>query len=120
MKEIELVRDMYSSLNLTINEISYIEINKLGDVDIVRKIISLLPQRKYGSIIAIPHNLEDLRQMTSSLVIGKIVVFEISWKMGQADEPTSSKSYAFACEEHKKMEGKKKAPSPSSSEEEEE
>jgi hypothetical protein len=40
--------------------------------------------------------------------------------MGQADEPTSSKSYAFACEEHKKMEGKKKAPSPSSSEEEEE
>jgi hypothetical protein len=78
MKEIELVRDMYSSLNLTINEISSIEINKLGDVDIVRKIISLLPQRKYGSIIAIPHNLEDLRQMTSSLVIGKIVVFEIS------------------------------------------
>jgi hypothetical protein len=104
MKENELVRDMYSRLNLTINELSSVEINKLGDADIVRKIISLLPQRKYGSIITIPHNLEGLRQMTSSLVIGKIVAFEMSRKMGQAEEPTSSKPYAFACEEHKKNE----------------
>jgi hypothetical protein len=43
MKEIELVRDMYSRLNLTINELN--SIGKLGDVDIVRKIISLLPQQ---------------------------------------------------------------------------
>ena len=37
--------------------------------------------------------------------------------MGQ-EEPTSSRPYAFACEEKRK--GKKKAPSPSSSSEEEE
>ena len=35
MKENELVRDMYSRLNLTINELNSIGINKLGDVDIV-------------------------------------------------------------------------------------
>jgi hypothetical protein len=51
MKENELVRDMYSRLNLIINELNSIGINKLGDADIVRKIISLLPQQKYGSII---------------------------------------------------------------------
>jgi hypothetical protein len=57
MKDNELVRDMYSHLNLIINELNSIGINKLGDVDIVRKIISLLPQQRYGSIITILHNM---------------------------------------------------------------
>jgi hypothetical protein len=43
MTENELVRDMYYRLNLIINEFNSIGINKLGDADIVRKIISLLP-----------------------------------------------------------------------------
>jgi hypothetical protein len=44
----------------------------------------------------------------------------MSWKMGQQEEPTSSKPYAFACDEHKKMKCKKKAPISSEEEEEEE
>jgi hypothetical protein len=56
MKDNELVRDMYS------HELNSIGINKLSDVDIVRKIISLLPQQRYGSIIIILHNMEDLVQ----------------------------------------------------------
>jgi hypothetical protein len=56
MKDKELVRDMYSRLNLIINELNSIGINKLGDADIVRKIISVLPQQRYGSIITILHN----------------------------------------------------------------
>jgi hypothetical protein len=43
MKDNELVRDIYSHLNLIINELNSIEINKLGDANAVRKIISLLP-----------------------------------------------------------------------------
>jgi hypothetical protein len=120
MKENELVRDMYSRLNLVINELNSIGINKLGDADIVRKIISLLWQQRYGSIITILHNLEDLSQMTLTIVIGKIVAFEMSRKMGQEEKPASSKPYAFACDEHKKMKSKKKAPSSSEEEEEEE
>jgi hypothetical protein len=73
---------MYSRLNLIINELNSIGINKIGDADIVRKIISLLPQRKHGSIITILHNLEDLSQMSQAIVIGKIVAFEMSLKMG--------------------------------------
>jgi hypothetical protein len=64
MKDNELVRDMYSRLKLVINEVNSIGINKLDDADIVRKIISLLPQQKYGSMTTILHNLEDLSQMT--------------------------------------------------------
>jgi hypothetical protein len=114
MKENEIVRDMYSRLNVTINELNSIGINKLGYADIVRKIISLLPQQKYGSIIKILHNIEDLSQMTPTIVIGKIVAFEMSRKMGQQEEPTSSRPYAFACDKRK---GKRKAPTPSFSSE---
>jgi hypothetical protein len=39
--------------------------------------------------------------------------------MGQ-EEPTSSRPYAFGCEEYKKMKGKKEAENSSSSSEEEE
>jgi hypothetical protein len=116
MKDNELVRDMYSCLNLIINEMNSIGINKLGDADIVRKIIFLLPQQKYGSIITILHNMEDLSQMTPTILIGKIVAFEMSRKMGRQEETTLSRPYAFACDERK---GKKKAPTPSSSSEEE-
>jgi hypothetical protein len=80
MKDNELVRDMYSRLNLIINELNSIDINKLGDADIVSKIISLLPQQRYGSIITILHNMEDLSTMTPTIVIGKIVAFEMSRK----------------------------------------
>jgi hypothetical protein len=116
MKENELVRDMYSRLNLIINELNTIGINKLGDADIVRKIISLLPQQKYEIIITILHNMKDLSQMTPTIVIGKIAAFEMSRKMGQQEEPTSSRPYAFACDENNK--GNKKAPTPSYSSEE--
>jgi hypothetical protein len=76
---------MYSRLNLVINELNSIGINKLGDADIVRKVISLLPQQRYESIISILHNLEELSQMTPTIVIGKIAAFEMSWKMGQQE-----------------------------------
>jgi hypothetical protein len=118
MKENELVRDMYSRSNLTINELNSIGINKLGDADNMRKIISLLPQEKYGIIVTILQNMEDLSQMTLTILIGKIAAFEMSRKMGRQEEPTFSRPYAFACDE--KSKGKKKAPTPSSSSEEEE
>jgi hypothetical protein len=108
---------MYSRLNLIINELNSIGINKLGDADIVRKIISLLPQQRYGSIITILHNMEDLSNVTPTIVIRKIAAFEMSRKMCRGEEPTSSRPYAFACDERK---GKKKAPTPSSSSGEEE
>jgi hypothetical protein len=62
--------------------------------------------------------MEDLSQMTPTIVIGKIAAFEMSRKKGRQEEPTSSRPYAFACDV--KSKGKKKAPTPSSSSEEEE
>jgi hypothetical protein len=61
-------------------------------------------------------NMEDLSTMTPTTMIGKIAAFEMSRKMCQGEKPTSSRPYAFACNERK---GKKKAPNPSFSSEEE-
>ena len=72
MIENELVKDMYSCLNLVVNELNSIGLNKLGDLDIVRKTISVLPQKKYTSIITILRNLDDLSNMTLAMVIGKV------------------------------------------------
>lgn len=72
MIENELVKDMYSCLNLVVNELNSIGLNKLGDLDIVRKTISVLPQKKYTSIITILRSLDDLSNMTLAMVIGKV------------------------------------------------
>ena len=69
---------MYSRLNLIIKELHSIGLIQLDDVDIVRKIISVLPQKKYASIITILHNMENLSTMTPGIVIGKLVAFEMS------------------------------------------
>jgi len=47
-----------------------------------RKIISLLLMDIYASIVTILHNMGDLSTMTPALVVGKIVAFEMSRKMG--------------------------------------
>ena len=64
MNDDELVRDIYSRLNLIINELHSIGLIKLDDANIVWKIISVLPQKKYTSIITILHNMEDLSTIT--------------------------------------------------------
>ena len=61
--------------------------------------------------------------MTLAIVIGKIVAFEMSCKMGQEEASSSSKGKALACSEKKKMKGKQvetSSSSSSSSEDEEE
>ena len=81
----------------------------------------MLPQKKYASItITILHNMEDLSTMTLAIVIGKIVAFEMSRKMGQEEASSSSKGKALACSEKKKMKGKQVETSSSSSSEDEE
>ena len=67
--------------------------------------------------------MENLSTITPSIVIGKIVAFEMSRKMGQEEASSSGKGKALACSEKKKMKGKQvetSSSSSSSSEDEEE
>ena len=61
--------------------------------------------------------MKDLSNMTLGIVIGKLVAFEMSRKMGQEEASLSSKGKALACSEKKKMKGKQVEISSSSSSE---
>ena len=115
MNDDELVRDIYSRLNLIINELHSIGLMKLDDADIMRNIVSVLPQKKYARIITILHNMDDLSTMTPAIVTGKIVAFEMSHEMGQEEASSSSKGKALTYSEKKKMKGKLVETSSSSS-----
>jgi hypothetical protein len=117
MKDNDLVRYMYSRLNLIINELNSIGINKLGDADIVRKIMSLLPHQRYGTIITILHNMEDLNTMTPTIVIGKLRYLKCHEKWVDKRSQLLQDHMLLHVMKEK---AKKKAPTPSSSSEEEE
>jgi len=51
--------------------------------------------------------MEDLRTMNLVLVIGRLVAFEMSWKMGQEEATSSSKIIALTFDEHNKMKRKR-------------
>lgn len=101
---------MYSCLNIIANDLNTIGLIKVSDMDALQKIISVLPIDKSASIITILYNMGDLSTMTSSHVIGKIVAFDISCKMGQEDATSSSKQSIVlsTCDELKKMKKKDK------------
>ena len=101
---------MYSHLNIIANVLNTTGLIKVSDMDVLRKIISVLPMDKYASIVTILHNMGDLSTMTPSHIIGKIVTFDMSCKMGQEDATSSIKqSIALStCDEHKKMKKKDK------------
>jgi hypothetical protein len=67
MLQNDLVKEMYSHLNLIVHERNAISLIKVSDMDMVQKIISTLPHDKYTSIITILHNMEDLSTMTPFL-----------------------------------------------------
>lgn len=69
---------MYSCLYIIVNDLDSIGLIKLKDVDVMSKIILVLPSDKYALIIIIIHNMEYLRIKTLKPIIGKLVVFEMS------------------------------------------
>lgn len=59
MEEKWAFKYMYSRFDIIINKLNSIGVTKLGELNLVRKIPSMLPNNKYASIITIIHNMED-------------------------------------------------------------
>ena len=75
MNRNERVNDMYSRLNVLVEEIKALNVKKITDEDVVRKIISILPRPEYQ--IATLLRQEDLESMTPADVLGRIAAHEI-------------------------------------------
>src|SRR6266542_96297 len=98
MNRNERVNDMYSCLNVLIEEIKALNVKKITDEDVVRKIISIPPRLEY-QIIATLLRQEELENMTPADVLGRIAAHELYELDGiLATSSTPSKNLALKVE----------------------
>src|SRR5437667_848052 len=76
MNRNERVNDMNSRLNVLVEEIKALNVKKITDEDVVRKIISILPRPEYQIITTLLRQ-EDLESMTPADVLGRIAAHEL-------------------------------------------
>src|SRR5438128_8024758 len=98
MNRNERVNDMYSHLNVLVEEIKALNVKKITDENVVRKTISILPRLEY-QVIATLLRQEDLENMTSADALGRIAAHEL-YELDDilATSSTPSKNLTFKVE----------------------
>src|SRR5438105_6180242 len=76
MNRNERVNDMYSRLNVLVEEIKALNVKKITDEDVVWNIISILPRPEYQVTTTLFHQ-EDLENMTPADALGRIAAHEL-------------------------------------------
>ena len=71
----ECANEMYSRLNVLVEEVNGLELTQMSPSDVVRKILSVLPINKYGHIVTVLHQ-GDLSTATPTQILGKINALE--------------------------------------------
>src|SRR5438128_4227541 len=98
MNHNERVNDMYSRLNVLVEKIKALNVKRITDEDVVRKIISILPRPEYQIITTLLRQ-EDLENMTPADVLGRIAGHELYELDGiLATSSTPSKNLALKVE----------------------
>ena len=72
----ESSNEMYSCLNVLVEEVNRLGLTQMQPSDVVRKILSVLSIDKYGHIVTILHQ-GDLSTTTPTQILGKINAHEI-------------------------------------------
>jgi hypothetical protein len=67
----ENANDMYSRLSILVEEVNGLGLTQLTQPDVMRKILNVLPVKKYGYIITVLHQM-DLSTTTPTQILGKI------------------------------------------------
>ena len=68
--------EMYSRLNILVEEVNRLGLTQMQPSDVVRKILSVLPIDKYGHIMTVLHQ-GDLSTATPTQILGKINAHEM-------------------------------------------
>ena len=72
----ESVNEMYSHLNVLVEEVNRLRLTQIQPSDVVRKILSVLPIDKYGHTVTVFHQ-GDLSTATPTQILGKINAHEM-------------------------------------------
>jgi hypothetical protein len=102
----EKANDMYSRLNILVEENNGLELTKISQPDVVRKILSVLLIDKYGHIVTVLHQM-DLSIATPTQILGKINAHELYMHINDKDG-SSSKRKDLALKASQEKKGKAK------------
>jgi hypothetical protein len=102
----ENANDMYSHLNILVDEVNGLGLTQISQPDVVRKILSVLPIDKYGHFVTVLHQM-DLSVATPTLILGKINAHEMYMHINENDG-SSSKRKDLALKANQEKKGKAK------------
>jgi len=86
----ENANEMYSRLNVIIEELNGLGLNQMSPADVARKILCVLSIEKYGHIVAVLHQ-GDLSTATPTSILGKINAHEMYMHINPQDSSSLSK-----------------------------
>jgi hypothetical protein len=97
---------MYSRLNILVEEVNGLGLTQISQLDVIRKILSVLPIDKYGHIVTVLHQM-DLSVATPTQILGKINAHEMYMHINDKDESSSKrKDLALKANQERKGKGK--------------
>jgi len=107
---------MYSRLNILVNDINSLDVKKIDDLELIRKILHSLQRSEYNLVITILYE-KEINTLTPNQVLNKVIAPKLRHDIKPRMPPSSPTHSALACKQVKKL--KKMAIKDSSSEEEE-
>jgi hypothetical protein len=98
----ESANDMYTRLNILVEDLNALELTQMSPSDVARRILSVLSVEKYGHIVTVLHQ-SDLSTATPTQVLGKINAHEVYMHITLEEGSSSSKKdLAFKASHDKK------------------
>jgi hypothetical protein len=91
----ESANDMYTRLNVLVEDLNALGLTQMSPSDVARRILSVLPVEKYGHIITVLHQ-SDLSTATPTQVLGKINAHEMYMHITPEEGSSSSKKKDLA------------------------
>jgi hypothetical protein len=86
----ENANEMYSHLNVIVEELNGLGLNQMSPADVARKILCVLPIEKYGHIVTVLQQ-GDLSTATPTSILGKINAHEMYMHSNPQDSSSSTK-----------------------------
>jgi Holliday junction resolvasome RuvABC DNA-binding subunit len=99
----ESANDMYTRLNVLVEDLNALGLTQMSPLDVARRILSVLPVEKYGHIVTVLHQ-SDLSTVTPTPVLGKINAHEMYMHITPKEGSSSfkKKDLAFKASHDKK------------------
>jgi hypothetical protein len=91
----ESANDMYTRLNVLVEDLNALRLTQMSPLDVVRRILSVLHIEKYGHIVTVLHQ-SDLSTTTPTQVLGKINAHEMYMHITLEEGSSSSKKKDLA------------------------